>query len=209
MFKVTITGMAGLKAEFASMAKELPDIVSGELETMSQEWVKLAKTDAPADQGALRGSITYYPAGPMKYEIVAQKFYAPFMEFGTKGKYQPIPGTEAIAAEFKGYKGGDFMELLRMIVRWVKRKGITGTYSVKTRRRTGNKVNQISEDYSAAWPIAMSILKNGVSPHPFFFKQMHIVWPQMVRNVERRIAQVSKVKVELPSQATRPQIVTI
>ena len=209
MFKVKVTGLAGLKAEFASMAKELPDIVSGELETMSQEWVKLAKTDAPADQGALRGSITYYPAGPMKYEIVAQKFYAPFMEFGTKGKYTPIPGTEAIAAEFKGYKGGDFMELLRMIVRWVKRKGITGTYSVKTRRRTGNKVNQIAEDYSAAWPIAMSILKNGVNPHPFFFKQMHIVWPQMVRNVESRIAQVSKVKVELPSNVTRPQIVTI
>ena len=209
MFKVKVTGLAGLKAEFASMSKELPDIVSGELETMSQEWVKLAKTDAPADQGALRGSITYYPAGPMKYEIVAQKFYAPFMEFGTKGKYQPIPGTEAIAAEFKGYKGGDFMELLRMIVRWVKRKGITGTYSVKTRRRTGNKVNQIAEDYSAAWPIAMSILKNGVNPHPFFFKQMHIVWPKMVRNVESRIAQVSKVKVELPSNVTRPQIVTI
>jgi len=209
MFKVKVTGLAGLKAEFASMSKELPDIVSGELETMSQEWVKLAKTDAPADQGALRGSITYYPAGPMKYEIVAQKFYAPFMEFGTKGKYQPIPGTEAIAAEFKGYKGGDFMELLRMIVRWVKRKGITGTYSVKTRRRTGNKINQFAEDYSAAWPIAMSILKNGVNPHPFFFKQMHIVWPQMVRNVESRIAQVSKVKVELPSNVTRPQIVTI
>lgn len=209
MFKVKVTGMADLKAEFASMAKELPDIVSGELETMSQEWVKLAKTDAPADQGALRGSITYYPAGPMKYEIVAQKFYAPFMEFGTKGKYQPIPGTESIAAEFKGYKGGDFMELLRMIVRWVKRKGITGTYSVKTRRRTGNKINQFAEDYSAAWPIAMSILKNGVNPHPFFFKQMHIVWPKMVRNVESRIAQVSKVKVELPSNVTRPQIVTI
>lgn len=209
MFKVKVTGLAGLKAEFASMAKELPDIVSGELETMSQEWVKLAKTDAPADQGALRGSITYYPAGPMKYEIVAQKFYAPFMEFGTKGKYQPIPGTEAIAAEFKGYKGGDFMELLRMIVRWVKRKGITGTYSVKTRKRSGNKINQFAEDYSAAWPIAMSILKNGVNPHPFFFKQMHIVWPKMVRNVESRIAQVSKVKVELPSNVTRPQIVTI
>ena len=209
MFKVTVTGLAGLKAEFASMAKTLPDIVSGELETMSQEWVKLAKTDAPADQGALRGAITYYQAGPTKYEIVAQKFYAPFMEFGTKGKYQPIPGTEAIAAEFKGYKGGDFMELLRMIVRWVKRKGITGTYSVKTRKRSGNKINQFAEDYSAAWPIAMSILKNGVNPHPFFFKQMHIVWPQMVRNVESRIAQVSKVKVELPSNVTRPQIVTI
>lgn len=232
MFKVKVTGLAGLKAEFASMSKELPDIVSGELETMSQEWVKLAKTDAPADQGALRGAITYYPAGPMKYEIVAQKFYAPFMEFGTKGKYQPIPGTESIAAQFKGYKGGDFMDLLRMIVRWVARKGITGTYStgLKTAkggksfrrnasgqivesgsrgRRLGSKVNRYAEDYAAAWPIAMSILKNGVNPHPFFFKQMHIVWPKMVRNVESRIAQVSKVKVELPSNVTRPQIVTI
>lgn len=209
MFKVTVTGLAGLKAEFASIAKELPNIVSGELETMAQEWVKLAKTDAPADQAALRGAITYYPKPPLAYEIVAQKFYAPFMEFGTKGKYTPIPGTENIAAQFKGYKGGDFMELLRNIVRWVKRKGITGTYSVKTRRRTGNKERQSSEDLSAAWPIAMSILKNGVSPHPFFFKQMHIVWPQMVRNVESRIAQVSKVKVELPSQATRPVMVTI
>jgi len=86
--------------------------------------------------------------------------------------------------------------------------GLTGTYSVKTRRRTGNKLNQFAEDYSAAWPIAMSILKNGVSPHPFFFKQMAILWPQFIRNVEAGIAQVSKVKV-IPPATTKPVIVTI
>lgn len=204
MFKVKIQGVAGLKAEFASMAKELPKIVNGELNTMAQEWVRLAKTDAPADQAALRGSISYLQ-NDLRFEIVAQAFYAPFMEFGTKGKYLPIPGTEAIAAEFKGYKGGDFMELLRNIVRWVKRKGIAGTYSVKTQKRTGNKINRLAEDYSVAWPIALSILRNGVSPHPFFFKQMHIVWPQMLRNIERRIANVSKVAVIMPPD-TRPKI---
>lgn len=208
MFKVKITGMAGLKAEFASMAVELPKIVDGEMQSMAQEWVRLAKTDAPADQAALRGAISYLK-NDNRYEIVAQTFYAPFMEFGTKGKYRPIPGTEQIATQFKGYKGGDFMDLLRNIVRWVKRKGITGTYSVKTRRRTGNKINQLAEDYSAAWPIAISILKYGINPHPFFFKQMHIVWPQMIRNIEMRIANVSKVKVVMPSTELQPKIVTI
>lgn len=196
-----------MKVEFATIAKELPKIVSGELETMAQEWVKLAKTDAPADQAALRGSISYLQ-NDNRFEIVAQTFYAPFMEFGTKGKYQSIPGTEHIAAQFKGYKGGDFMELLRNIVRWVKRKGIAGVYSVKTQRRKGSKINQLAEDYSVAWPIAMSILKYGVRPHPFFFKQMHIVWPQMIRNVERRIANVSKVAVIMPSD-TRPKIESV
>lgn len=209
MFKVKVTGLAGLKAEFASLTKDLPDIVDSELQTMAQVWVKLAKTDAPADQAALRGAISYYKKSSLTYEVVAQKFYAPFMEFGTKGKYTPIPGTEQIAAQFKGYKGGDFMQLLRAIVNWVKRKGITGTYSVKTRRRIGNKINQIAEDYSAAWPIAMSILKYGVRPHPFFFKQMAIVWPQFVRNVEQKIANRTKVKVVLPADVTKPKIVTI
>lgn len=208
MFKVTVTGISGLKAEFASIAADLPKIVDGELQTMSQEWVKGAIRDAPADQAALRSAISYYKAGELRYEIVAQKFYAPFMEFGTKGKYQPIPGTESIAAQFKGYKGGDFMDLLRAILRWVKRKGITGTYSVKTQQRTGNRLNQYAEDYSAAWPIAISILKNGINPHPYFFKQMGIVWPQFIINVEMRIAARTKAKVTMPP-TSKPVIVTI
>lgn len=204
MIKVKVTGLAEMKAEFASFAENLPVIVDGELVSMSQEWVKMAKQDSPADQSALRSAISYYKAGDLKYEVVAQKFYAPFMEFGTKGKYQPIPGTESIAAQFKGYKGGDFMELLRMILRWVHRKGITGTYSVKTRRRTGSKVNRYAEDYSAAWPIALSILKNGVRPHPYFFKQMGIVWPEFVRKVETRLSK--NVKVQMPSDVRKPRI---
>lgn len=209
MFKVKVTGLAGMKAEFATMANSLPKIVSSELEAMAQDWVKLAKQDAPADQGSLRQSISYFKYQILDnqpaFSITAQVFYAPFMEFGTKGKYQSIPGTENIAAAFKGYKGGDFMELLRNIVRWVKRKGIAGTYSVKTQRRKGSRINQLAEDYSVAWPIALSILRNGVRPHPFFFKQMHIVWPQMIRNVEARVANVSKVKVVMPAD-TRPKI---
>lgn len=216
MFKVSLQGMSQVKAQFLAATKETEAIISQEMESMAKEWVAGAQRDCPKDQGALAGAISYYGTDTITaggssvgFAIVAQKFYAPFMEFGTKGKYLPIPGTEQIAAQFKGYKGGDFQELLKMILRWVKRKGITGTYSVKTRRRTGSKINQIAEDYSAAWPIALSILKNGVSPHPYFFKQRELVWPVMIRNIKSRIEQGSKVSVIAPGDIYRPRIVTI
>lgn len=209
MFKATLTGINGVKAEFASIAKQMPVIVDNELQAGAAEFVAGARRDAPVDQGALKGAITYYKEAEMLYPIVAQKFYAPFMEFGTKGKYLPIPGTEAIAAQFKGYKGGDFQELLKMIVRWVARKGISGRFSVKTKKRVGNKLDKYAEDYAAAWPIALSILKNGVKPHPYFFKQQEVVWPKMVEQIKRQLENLTKVSVILPGDIKRPKIITI
>lgn len=208
MFKVKVTGVRGVEKQFVSASKEITNIVDQELQSMAKDWVAGAKRDAPVDQGTLKGSISYLKEGE-RINIVSQAFYSPFIEFGTKGNYRPIPGTENIAAQFKGYKGGDIMQMLRMIVRWVNRKGITGSYSVKTRRRLGSKVSQYAEDYSAAWPILMSILKHGVKPHPYFFKQQHVVWPQMVRNIQKRIEKDSKVKVILPGNINRQPIVTI
>lgn len=209
MFKVSLIGLNGMKAQFASAAKDLHEIVSSEVQAAGADYAAGARRDAPVDQGALKGSISYYMDGDMNAVIVAQKFYAPFVEFGTKGKYTPIPGTEQIAAQFKGYKGGDFMELLRMIVRWVKRKGIAGTYSVKTKRRTGSKINQLAEDYSAAWPIALSILRNGISPHPYFFKQQEVVWPAMITRIEKKLKERTRVSIIMPGGINRPKITTI
>jgi len=207
MFKVSIKGLAEFKKEIATASKQIKEIVSAEVQAAGAEFVSLARRDVPVDQGALKGSISYFMQNDLSAVIVAQKFYAPFIEFGTKGKYTPIPGTEDIAAQFKGYKGGDFMELLRMIVRWVNRKGITGRYSVKTRKRVGSKIDRLAEDYAAAWPIALSILKNGIKPHPFFFKQMEVVWPKMVNNIEKALKSQTRVSIILPSELRKPVIV--
>lgn len=216
MFKVSISGLPGLQKQFTSAVESIKEDLSKEFQAMGQDWVAGAVKDAPVDQGALKGAISFkqsetHTAGSSSIgiEIVAQKFYAPFMEFGTKGKYTPIPGTEAIAAQFKGYKGGDFQTMLRMIEMWVARKGITGTYSVKTRRRTGGKANIVAQNKSAAWAIALSILKNGIRPHPFFFKQKETVWPAMIKRVKAKIEQGSKVSVIAPGDIYRPRIVTI
>jgi len=207
MFKVSITGLAQFKKEIATASKQIKEIVSAEVQAAGAEFVSLARRDVPVDQGALKGSISYFMQNDLSAVIVAQKFYAPFIEFGTKGKYTPIPGTEDIAAQFKGYKGGDFMELLRMIVRWVNRKGITGRYSVKTRKRVGSKIDRLAEDYAAAWPIALSILKNGIKPHPFFFKQMEVVWPKMVNNIEKALKSQTRVSIILPGELRKPVII--
>jgi hypothetical protein len=218
MFKVSLKGLNEVKAQFESATKDLTEIISSELNAMAQDWVAGAVRDAPKDMGSagLAGSISFIGSDShttqgsnLTVDIVAQRFYAPFMEFGTKGKYRPIPGTEKIAQQFKGYKGGNFMALLRAIVRWVHRKGITGVYSVKTRRRKGSKVNQFGEDYKVAWPIALSILKNGISPHPFFFKQQEVVWPAMIKRITARIESKSKVTVIAPGDIFRPKIITI
>ncbi len=207
MFKVSIKGLNEFKREFASASKQIKETVSAEVQAAAAEFVSLARRDAPVDQGALKGAITYFMRDELSAEIVAQKFYAPFIEFGTKGKYTPIPGTEDIAASFKGYKGGDFMDLIRMIARWVARKGISGRFSVKTRKRVGSKIDRQAEDYAAAWPIALSILKNGIKPHPFFFKQMDVVWPKMVNNIEKALKSQTRVSVFLPGELRKPVII--
>lgn len=208
MFKVKLEGINGVKAQFQAATKDILSIIDSEIEDMAANWVAGAKRDAPADQGTLRQGISYVKKGS-GVEIFSSAFYSPFMEFGTKGNYRAIPGTEQIAAQFKGVKGGDIMQMLRMIVRWVHRKGITGTYSVKTRRRTGSKVTQYAEDYAAAWPILMSILKHGVKPHPFFFKQQEVVWPRMISNITRRLKQSTRVHVEYPGNRSKAPIITI
>ena len=215
-FKVQIKGLGELQKQIVTASEDVRKVCEQEVTAAGQDWVAGAVRDAPVDQGGLKGAISFKNTNTntaqsslIAVEIVAQKFYAPFVEFGTKGKYRPIPGTETIAEQFKGYKGGDIQEMLRMIVRWVRRKGITGTYSVKTRNRTGNKINQFAEDYSAAWPIVMSILKNGINPHPYFFKQADTVWPQMIKRMQAALEQKTKVSVIAPGDISRPKITTI
>jgi hypothetical protein len=209
MFRVKVTGMRQVTAEFASASDKIGRIVSSEMEGMARDWVAASQRDAPLDQGQLKRLISFFVKGPYAVEIVSQSMYSPFMEFGTKSRYRPIPGTEAVAAQFRGIKSGSFQDMVRNIVRWVRRKGITGTYSVKTRRRTGNKVNQFAEDYAAAWPIIISILKYGVKPHPYFFEQGDRLWPQMIRRIGQRLERETKVKVILPGNINRPNITTI
>ena len=67
---------------------------------------------------------------------------------------------------------GNYKQFIEAIKGWVKRKGIrAGTYSIKTRRRSGSKSKKASEDNALVMGIVFAILRNGVKARPFFFKQ--------------------------------------
>lgn len=146
----------------------------------ARKWSQLAQQDAPRDQGRLAGEIKAVKVGPLEAETVVNNEYAHIMEWGSKGKTKVPSELASYAATFRGKpSGGNIDQFFLHIFEWVKRKGISGTYSVKTRKRTGNRQTQDYETYDVAFMIMLSILKKGVKPHPFFFIQRPAVEKQL------------------------------
>jgi HK97 gp10 family phage protein len=149
-------------------------------------WEQRAKQDVPVDQGRLKAGISVVKNGVADYYVTSNAEYSPYIEWGTK-KYVNVPADlAAYASQFKGRKGGAGIDqFFLMILDWVRRKGITGTYSVKTKRRTGNKRSQTLEDYDTAFAIFISILKNGIHPRPFFFIQRPLAEAQLMKDLKQ------------------------
>ena len=172
LIKANVIGLDQLKARIQNATKETQTLVDAELEAAAMNFVGLAKKDLASqggDRGTLLRSITYNKKADLQYTVSANVFYAPFIEFGTKSKFNPYPGTEEFASQYKGAKGSGTLRLIDAIKGWVKRKRIA----------TGKEVDRV------AFLIARSIYKNGISPKPFFFKQITPVRNNLVQNVTR------------------------
>ena len=147
-----IKGLNTLIKKTEKLASESRKRTQKALEDYIDDAANLAKTLAPADEGRLRNSISA-KYGNLEVSLVAAANYAAYVEFGTR-KYaaQYLAGLPAdwksYAATFKG--GGGEGNALRDIMDWAKRKGI-------------------AKNDSEAYPIAISVLRNGVKPHPFMY----------------------------------------
>jgi len=74
--------------------------------------------------------------------------------------------------------------MVKAIKAWVKRKGLTATYNIKTRRRRKDK-GEAERTEQAAWAIAISLARHGMKPKPFFFKQIPIVREKFQKRVKQ------------------------
>lgn len=187
-FNIDISGDLG---DFDKLSKEVQEVVDNELNSFGLKTVATAKSLCAVDEGFLRNSITF-DKQPLSVEIIVAADYAAYVEFGTRGfaaaYVAGLPANwQAFAASFRGGGGGSFAEMLRRITEWVHRKGITGTYSVKTRKRTGNKEAIKSEDKSVAYVIALSILRKGIKPHPFLFPAIENNLPELKNNLKTQL----------------------
>jgi HK97 gp10 family phage protein len=170
-FSFQVQGLDRLLKVFEQLPKQVQKELNAELGFTAKEIRDGAKRDAPADEARLKQSITVTEPKSLTFEVVAQTSYAGYLEFGTKTKTVIPPGLESIASQLKGPSGGQGNPI-DALQQWVKRKGIAGTFSVKTRRRLGNKATKEQQDKQAAFIIWQKIRKYGIRPQPYFFKQM-------------------------------------
>jgi hypothetical protein len=186
MITVKVNGLkevqAQIKSYSASLEKKADAIVANNI----REMVRNAKRDAPKDFGRMAGAITAKKIKDADWSMTCDVAYAVYMEFGTKGNYRPIPGIDP--SEFKatgeGKSGKGFYD---SILEWVKRNGIAGTFSVSTKKRTGSKIDRQIEDEQTAFAIYLSIMRHGVKPHPFFFKQIQVQEPKIQADFQQLV----------------------
>lgn len=188
-----------------NISKALADTMDDVLTASALDIELNAKQNVPVDRGFLKQNISAQTTQYLRKEITVNSPYAAYMEFGT-GAYAAIysyylpPTWQEFARKFMGKTGGTFTELLKHIEEWVRRKGlgtgfrgtigIAGTYSIKTRRRTGGASTQERQNKEVAYLIARKILKDGVKPHPFLFPAYMQQIPQLTRDIEAALKKI-------------------
>jgi len=156
-----------------------------------------AQDNAPEDEGLLKGSIRQDQIR-LGTQISVGVDYAAYLEFGTrKFAAQYVSSLPAdwrqVAARAKGGRGGTFEEMVLRITEWVRRKGlgtgfagpigVTGTYSVKSRRRTGSKDVQAQQNKQAAYAIALKILREGIPAQPYLYPAVNTNIPILIKEL--------------------------
>lgn len=160
-FEIKLDGYESLMKALKELPEEKLQEVEDEFEAAAYMIETLAKQYAPKDQGQIANSISNRKTGPITFEVVVQKSYAPFVEFGTKSKVQIPAELQAVAAQYRnGQRNGGSMK--KAIYDWAKRKGIP----------------------KERWyVIYRSILVNGIRPHPFFFRSFFQVRPKLIKRI--------------------------
>ena len=190
MIKIDITGFDKALADVNSLATKAKQDVKFALVDFGTKVETDAKRLAPADEGKLRNSInSVYNASNMTITITAASDYAAYMEFGTRKFAAQYVATlpqdwKTYAATFKGKGGGNFDAFLKSIMEWVRRKGIGGLQT-----KSGNvskSKDSLAAQKSAAYLIAMKILREGVRPQPF-------LRPAVVANTPKLISDIKKI----------------
>lgn len=161
------TTISGFK-EFADKCNKLPAELLHDFDEAAEfaaaDWELKAKQDAPKDIGFLAGGISHKKNKPGDWEVVSAAEYSAYMEWGTRGKARVPADLAAYAAQFKGPTGQ--ADAKKFIFAWAKRVGLP-------------------ED--AWWPVYISIMVNGVNPHPYFFVQQPVIETQFIKDLKQII----------------------
>jgi HK97 gp10 family phage protein len=185
-FTLKVSGLDRLQKVFHQLPASARKELKAELKITASEVRDAAKKEAPADEARLKQSISFKENGALGFDVVAQTAYAGYLEFGTKSKAIIPAGLQDIASQLKGPNPGQGNPL-EAIQKWVKRKGIAGIYSVKTKKLSKSKAS-LANIKQVAFLIWRHIRKFGIKPQPYFFKQV----PPAEQKLKTRLADFIK-----------------
>ena len=186
MLKANVIGLDSYLKRLQTAKKTVQAEVSGEIGDAAFKFRDDAARTAVAnggDRGTLAKSISAQQNNLFNWTVAVGATYGAFVEFGTKGKARVPAGFEDVAAKFKGFKGNGG-KLYDAIYQWVKRKGLTATYSVKTQRRSKFTKSEEKRTQQIAFLIARSIYRYGITPKPFFYMQVTPVRNQLFERIK-------------------------
>lgn len=175
MVRISIKGLEKAIRDIKDAQKKIHSTTMDAIAEVVDKMIEEARKNAPEDLRNLIDSIgKEYKDGWTIVFFVGEE-YGAFMEFGLAGLRNissnlDIPEEmEAEARKFKGYKGGDFKQFVKDIEAWCGRKGI---------------------DPEAAYPIAVSILNNGLQARPYFYPAYLKYKDEIIKLVEKRLQEL-------------------
>lgn len=159
-------GLDKVLKELKAFGKEAEQIIEDETKAIAGDITEWAKQLAPKNIGKLQQSIFPAKEREMVYSINVDMDYGAYVEFGT-GKKVSVPSElKDVASKFKNRGGGSFEKGLQSIKDWCRQKGI---------------------DESAAYPIFMSILNEGIQPQPFLYPSYVKGKKEYLKNLKRAL----------------------
>mgnify|MGYP001597845840 CR=1 FL=1 len=97
-----MTGLKDVLSEIDNLEKSVIENIDGYLTASANTISRNAKRAVPKDTGGLSNAISPEHKQKLDHGVVAQKHYAPYVEFGTGGLVDVPVGLEDYAIQFKG-----------------------------------------------------------------------------------------------------------
>jgi len=159
-FALDISGIKQVEDAIKKIDIKASKGLSDEMSAAALNIEKSAKRMAPGNLGKLRQSINHDTGNSLFKSVFSTVDYAPYVEFGTRGKARIPAGFEAFAAQYKG-KGAK--GAWKAIEFWIKRKGI---------------------DPKLTFVIFRSIMRNGIAPQPFMIPAYEKEKPALLKRLK-------------------------
>jgi hypothetical protein len=161
-FSLDISGIKQVEDAIKKIDAKATSGLSKELTDASTNIERVAKRTAPGNFGKLRGSINKDISNQLFKSVFSTVEYAPYVEFGTRGKARIPAGYEAFAAQYKA-SGKGAKGAWESVQLWVKRKGI---------------------DPKLTFVIFRSIMRNGIAPQPFMIPSYEKEKPALLKRLK-------------------------